>query len=283
MNDTTCQEPARPFFLDAAPGRRFCLYHAPDASRECAGAILYVHPFGDEMNMSRHMAAMQARAFAAMGLGVLQIDLHGCGDSDGELRDASWEIWRQDLAVAARWLETHVAPAVSLWGLRLGATLAVDFARHAGSAIDTLILWQPVIAGKAFMTQFLRLRVAGDMLNEHRDSTGGTQALRTALASGDVVEVAGYELSPALVSGIDDMDLSCLSAMRAPIHWLEIVSGADGRMADWRMDTARAWMANDIALHMHAVTCEPFWTGQEIRECLPLLSATTDILAEATV
>ncbi len=52
------------------------------------------------MNKSRRMAALQARAFAAMGFGVLQIDLFGCGDSSGDFSDARWDIWKQDLAIA---------------------------------------------------------------------------------------------------------------------------------------------------------------------------------------
>jgi len=38
------------------------------------------------MNKSRRMAALQARVFAAMGFGVLQIDLFGCGDSRANLK-----------------------------------------------------------------------------------------------------------------------------------------------------------------------------------------------------
>ena len=49
------------------------------------------------MNKSRRMAALQARAFAEMGFGVLQIDLFGCGDSSGDFSDARWDIWKQDL------------------------------------------------------------------------------------------------------------------------------------------------------------------------------------------
>jgi len=78
MRDTL---PAEPFFLKTATGKRFCLYHAPASGRKCPGVFIYVHPFGDEMNKSRRMAALQARAFAESGFGVLQIDLYGCGDS----------------------------------------------------------------------------------------------------------------------------------------------------------------------------------------------------------
>src|SRR6476620_4799246 len=179
--------PAEPFFLQTDRGRRFCLYHAPRAEKECRGAFIYVHPFGEEMNKSRRMAALQARAFAAMGFGVLQIDLFGCGDSSGEFVDARWAIWREDLAIAKKWLEQHVAAPVSLWGARLGGLLALDFASRVESTIEKIILWQPVVSGELFLTQFLRLRLAGDMLAEGMEKHTGTRTMRNALAAGEIL------------------------------------------------------------------------------------------------
>jgi pimeloyl-ACP methyl ester carboxylesterase len=154
--------PAEAFFLASAPGERFCLYHAP--AGVCRGALVYVHPFAEEMNKSRRMAALQARALAAAGFGVLQIDLHGCGDSDGDFGDARWEQWHADLATASSWLHARLGQPVGLWGLRLGALLALDHARR--HTVHQLVLWQPVLQGAAFLTQFLRLLVASGMLDE---------------------------------------------------------------------------------------------------------------------
>ena len=55
------------FFFDADPGTRFSLYHAPDPNCPERGAILYVHPFAEELNRTRRMAQLQARRFAALG------------------------------------------------------------------------------------------------------------------------------------------------------------------------------------------------------------------------
>src|SRR3546814_1526626 len=57
-----------------------------------------------EMNRSRRMAALQARALAALGIDVLLLDLFGTGDSAGDFRDARWEIWREDAMAAVAWL-----------------------------------------------------------------------------------------------------------------------------------------------------------------------------------
>jgi alpha-beta hydrolase superfamily lysophospholipase len=99
---------AEPFFFDVDPGTRFCMYHPPSTHVPPRGVILYVHPFAEELNLSRRMAAQQARAFAGLGFAVLQIDLFGCGDScaifppDGGINgNATWR-WLQRGCASAR-------------------------------------------------------------------------------------------------------------------------------------------------------------------------------------
>jgi hypothetical protein len=66
--------PFEPFFLQGSKGPLFCVYFPPVATDR--GNILFIPPFADEMNRSRSMVAMQARAFAAKGFGTLLIDLY---------------------------------------------------------------------------------------------------------------------------------------------------------------------------------------------------------------
>ena len=74
------------FFLPAGREQRFCILHGAESGIPVRGALVYVHPFAEEMNKARRMAALQARAMAAAGYAVLQIDLYGCGDSAGDCR-----------------------------------------------------------------------------------------------------------------------------------------------------------------------------------------------------
>ena len=74
------------FHLSADAGRagqRFCVFHP--AQGVPRGAVVHVPALFEEMNKSRRMVALQARTLAAAGFAVLRIDLHGCGDSSGEL------------------------------------------------------------------------------------------------------------------------------------------------------------------------------------------------------
>jgi exosortase A-associated hydrolase 2 len=145
------------------------------------------------------MAALQARAFADAGWLVLQIDLMGCGDSAGDFADATWSCWVNDVRQSAQWLLERCGSAPVMWGLRAGALVAVEAA--AGFDVGGFVLWQPVLSGKQFLQQFLRLKAAGEMVAQGDRERTGTRALREQLARGEAVEIAGYTVSPELALG----------------------------------------------------------------------------------
>jgi exosortase A-associated hydrolase 2 len=263
--------PFEPFFLAAACGERFCIFHPPAGAPR--GAIIYLHPFGEEMNKARKMAALQSRRLAAAGHAVLQIDLFGCGDSSGDFGDARWEIWKQDVQTAARWLQDRVRGPISLWGLRLGATLAADIAREPGTDIEQLLLWQPVPSGEQFLTQFLRLRLAAEMLSAGAAQTG-LRELRKTLDRGASLEIAGYELHPELASAIGELALAELIPAVTHILWLEVSAQPEPKVSPASSRVVEAWRGKGVAVRAAAVTGEPFWSTIEITDCEALLDAT---------
>lgn len=273
---------AEPFFLQTDLGQRFCLFHPPAGAR-CLGAVLYVPPFGDEMNKARRMAALQARALAAHGYGVLQLDLYGSGDSSGEFAEARWEIWKDDLAAGCAWLSARLdGSPLTLWGLRLGALLALDYAHGAAHPVAGLLLWQPVQSGATFLTQFLRLLTANAMLAEGGEGASpgkSGSALRAALLGGEMLEVAGYEIAPALAAAIDGADAARLAPSGCPVHWLETSAAAERPLTPAVTRLAEAWRAAGVALQLQQVTCPPFWSTQEIAESPALLAATSALFA----
>lgn len=266
---------AIPFFLDAAPGKRYCLYHAPDPAVGCRGALIYVHPFAEEMNKSRRMAALQARKFAQSGYAVLQIDLFGCGDSSGDFADARWDIWKQDLVAAHAWLHSETRMPVSLWGLRLGALLALDFASEFPTMINALLLWQPVLRGDGFLTQFLRLQLAADMLAGQAQGDSGTRALRDQLLAGEQVEIAGYALAPALAQSIAGVDVAELPPPGCPVYWYELTQSPTRPLPLPVSRIAETWRQQSVNLTLHQVHSPAFWLSQEIMESPELISVTT--------
>lgn len=266
----------KPFYLDAAPGRRFCLAFEP-AGTHCAGGVLYVHPFAEEMNKSRRMAAQQARELARQGYRVLLIDLYGCGDSDGDFADARWGLWLDDLERAVTWLRRTSSDRVILWGLRLGATLAMAFAARTANRPVALHLWQPVVNGEVFLTQFLRLRVASEMIAGERQGTG-TKDLRAQWGAERSVEVGGYEIAPQLARAIDDIRIADLPATGAPVHWYEVVADSAVGATPATQRTVEAMRHRGAAVELHVVNGAPFWATVEITECPQLLKQTASVL-----
>lgn len=268
-----------PLFFDAAAGTgtRFCLYHAPNPHLPPRGAILYVHPFAEELNKSRRMAALQSRTFAAAGYTVLQIDLFGCGDSCGDFSAARWETWRSDLAMAHSWLAGRSSGPMHLWGLRLGGLLALDYARTA--TVDGIILWQPYLNGRTCINQFLRMRLAAQMMDEGPGVAHSSAGLRAQLAEHGVLEVGGYELALELVQAIDACDAAAMTLPPCSVHWFACSAPAAARLEASAARLAERWAPCGVTLNFHSVDGAPFWGSGEIAECPALLAATNALFA----
>ena len=267
--------PFRPFFLQTETGRRLLIHHPSTAA--CKGLALFVHPFAEEMNKSRRMVAMQARALAEIGYSVLQVDLCGCGDSEGDFRDARWEIWKQDLRMSLEWLRKQHDLPVTLWGLRLGALLALDFASDADFPLEKMVLWQPVHSGEAHLAQFLRLRLANAMITGKAKT--GLQDLKRELASAGTLEIAGYELPHELAESLSRMKLEELGKPGIPHHWLETMPDASADISPASGRIVSAWESRGIPVQVHKAQGEPFWSTQEITDCPDLVVQTTRIFS----
>ncbi|WP_126445739.1 hydrolase 2, exosortase A system-associated [Sulfuricystis multivorans] len=259
---------AEAFFLPVAAGQRFCLYYAP--AGETRAVFLYLHPFAEEMNKSRRMAALMSRRLAEHGLAVLQIDLAGCGDSSGDFGDASWQAWLDDIAAALDWLRVRHDAPLWLWGLRSGCLLAAEAARRTEVAANFLF-WQPVITGRTFLQQFLRLKLAGEMLGG--EAKGVMATLKQRLAAGEAVEIVGYALSPALAQGLES---ATLAPPNRPgrLLWFELSSRADATLAPASQKCLEQWQAAEFSVASAVLPAPSFWQTTEIEEAPALIEAT---------
>jgi exosortase A-associated hydrolase 2 len=257
------------FFLPVGDSRRFCLY------REAIGSPstpwVYVHPFAEEMNLSRRMAALQARAFAAAGHAVLQIDLFGCGDSDGDFGDADWDTWIDDVVAATDWLAQTTGQTPGLWGLRAGCLLAAEAAKKMAVLPAGFLFWQPVSSGEFFWRQFQRLGLTGAIV--------AGKERRKSLAAPDLdqeVEVAGYRVSPSLAAGLSGSTLD-LPAGAGNVACIEIGATADvlsaglnERCEDWR---GKGWTVSPMV-----ISGPRFWIDPEVEDCNELIGTSLTLL-----
>ncbi len=260
------------FVLAGTKGPLCAWYFAPAADVAPLGDVLVVPPFGEEMNRCRAMVALQARALARIGAGTLVLDPFGTGDSAGEFVDADWDIWRDDLLRGVAWLTRFGHGCCGLLGIRLGAIMAAELASQCPE-IGHLIFWQPVLNGKTFQTQFLRIRVAAEM--NRPDRIKSTNQLRALSAAGQPVEVSGYQLGPALALALDGLVLP-EATLLPPVEtdWFEIAADAAAAPPPATAKAVAALRQAGAALRFAQVSGPPFWQVHE-RELAPnLVSAT---------
>lgn len=255
----------RAFYLPSPSGDLAAFYFQPEPGVPHVRDILYAHPFGLELPQSRTVMAYLWRSLAATGVGVLAIDLPGCGDSSGDFGDATWEKWVEALETAWQWLRGQSSRPVVLCGARLGAALAMSLAAAHAGEYTSVILLSPVLDGEQMMTRFLRLRVAFSGLRDVPEKRETTQEIRKRIALGECVEVAGYFLNPQLVASIDALKLP---PPNGEMNWIETMTGA---------------VPASLPTAVQVVRVKPFWTHTRGDACEyePLAALLRDILKPA--
>ncbi len=226
-------------------------------------------PFAEEMNKTRRMCAQLARGLASDGWRVVRLDLFGCGDSAGELRDATWTIWLDDLR---RELALHRAQPgpLWLWAVRSGSLFADELLSEHLSA--HLLLWQPVLSGGLFLQQFLRLRTASRMLAS-ASAPADEPSPAQSWERGDVVEVAGYELPADIARGLQSSLLRLPTAGTGKVAWFELAARAESGIAPATKRVVDALRESGREVDVQLVAGSAFWQSTETVENEVLLQA----------
>jgi exosortase A-associated hydrolase 2 len=204
------------------------------------------------------------------------MDLLGCGDSSADFSDASWSAWLDDVNLGWQWLAARGRAALWLWGHRTGCLLACEAARRKAQPIR-LMLWQPVASGRLFLNQFLRMKLLGQV-SAGAAQRADTGSLRATLAAGTALEIAGYTLSPALSSGLDEALLHPPPA-GSTVCWLDVTHAADAPPPA-SMQHVRAWSDSGLTVSHEVVVGLPFWQTQEITECDALIERTLEAVCQ---
>ena len=124
------------------------------------------------------------------------------------------------------------------------------------------------------MQQFLRLKVAGDMLGGQ--AKGAMESLRQQLASGEGVEIAGYRLSAALAAGLENAQLVSPgeSGRFGRMEWFELSTRDDAQLSPISAKTFTLWQNSGMTSRSHVVNGPAFWQTSEIEDAPALIMAT---------
>lgn len=169
--------------------------------------VVMSHPFGEEKLWSHRVFVNFARELAGRGYSVLRFDYMGAGDSSGDTSDASVSSYVADLHRAIEvGREKSGKRKVVVVGLRLGATIASLVAENSSSGVESLILWDPITDGDAYLGDLLRINL-GTQLAVYGQVLCDRDALRAQLASGETVNVDGYEIGSSLYTSLSSIRL----------------------------------------------------------------------------
>jgi pimeloyl-ACP methyl ester carboxylesterase len=230
------------FHFGSADAPLFGVYSAPDAAAARQAAVLLCAPTGLEYMRTHYAVRLVASQLAKMGLHVLRFDYHGTGDSSGNIGAGQFDIWCDDIAVAAgKLLEISGVHDLTVVGLRLGAALAVEALASHEIKAKSLVLWDPVVSGDEYLSILERmhaklvakrrvpLRPTNELLG-----TRCPQDLRTAIQGFDIAErTLNVDVQEAalVVSGGGKKYVKLLNSMRR--RWPETMFKSMVNPVDW--------------------------------------------------
>jgi exosortase A-associated hydrolase 2 len=230
------------------------------------------------MNRTRRTVRALLDQAAAAGMAAINLDLRGTGDSSGEFRDASWEGWLDDLALGARWLAEQGCTKIALLGVRAGALLAWDLQGSGRVVAERLVFWQPVLSGKAIVTDLLRARVAAGATAGGAETVG---ALRSALSRGEDVEAAGYMLTAEFARSLERAVVGPTGTNAwPPGAWFEIAADVAAQPRAAILQAAGRLRSEGARIEVRMQEDPPFWGTVETTTGIGIVPATLQWLQQ---
>jgi len=124
----------------------------------------------------------------------------------------------------------------------------------------------------------MRLKAAGDLMGGRAKTI--MQSLRDQLARGEPVEIAGYQLSPGLASGMEQATVSPPVAKDAAqrVEWFELTSRDDATLSPVASQAIAQWQQAGYSVTSHLVNGSAFWQTIGIEDAPALVASTRQVL-----
>jgi pimeloyl-ACP methyl ester carboxylesterase len=273
MPETRMNE--KPLFIEGDGCRIFAFLHAPECpAGERRGGIVFCNAMGLERVFSIRHLVEWARFLALKGYHVLRFDYRDQGDSDYDgSRGITIRHYLEDLDCAVGHLRSLGLECVAIFGLRMGALIALGYQRGSGEDRD-LILWEPILVGKEYNDFLLLEGIAGGLINtEGKRKT--RKELREELLGGEGIDINGFFFRKSLYESLDGLNFldgdaeGRDGAIRS--HRIVISQfGSKGEGLRKKYAKFRDRLAGSSDVRIEPIAFPPFWLRIKEYEVRPL-------------
>lgn len=210
-------------FFGPADAPMHAVHHPASPVDGSPPGVLLLNPFGEEALRSFRAFKLLAERLARRGSPTLRFDYAATGDSAGACEDARLPSFCTSAVEAEAELRLLSGARRVVWvGLRLGASVAAMAAQSAAQPPAGLVLWDPIVDGRAYLQTLARDHAA--LLQSAFDLPEPAAAARGLDADGHPTEALGFPISKALRTDFEALDLTTLTAR--PGRKIVIVSDA---------------------------------------------------------
>ncbi len=260
-------------------GRRLFL-RATGNSKGRPNAVLFLPPFAEEINKTRHLANKVIQQLATADCNSFMLDNFGTGDSEGDLDQASLDIWREDIHEFIKLLQQQGYQNLNVIAIRFGSLQLLDLLNNNSLALplEQIVLWQPMFDPAKFWQQFVRIKVAEAMASGTKISQ---KELEQQLDNGDNIEIAGYPISPAFYHSLQQMNTSLPARLAEyQLSWFE-TSQLDTVALPVQKKLQQ--LQQQTKVNFVPLKAEPYWQTTELASADELIAATVKQLAGDSV
>lgn len=312
---------ATPASGDSGNGYLFCNHYTDRRKNTVATdsdktpqVVLIIPAFGEEMNYSRQILQHFQTQALEQGIDSYQPDLFATGDSDGELQDASWQHWIDDIHTCLQHLLTLGYQRIHILALRLGARLWLESIRQLSAGTRQqlnaspghYLLWQPLWQAMECLQPMIRAQVIAAEMRGTKSThpkKPTQQGFIHKLQQGTPIEIGGYPLHAplgrelAIQKDSDDVldDLFRVDVFNQQypnngesadpartLHWIEMLSPISGKANPARQLLVERYNQtigpDRYKRHYHSLVCDPFWQTPGIQHIPSLIQLSIRLL-----
>ena len=191
-------------FIKTDRGVLFMVTHLPAEPAE--GAVVVCSPIQSELLKNNRREVMLARSLASQKLAVARFHYIGTGNSDGDVREVSINGMTADTAAVATALrDTSGADRIGFLATRLGSLAATEVA--AGLPGSPIALWEPVVSGRAYLKELMRVRLMVGMRQSSDEAPPVVEEVEEHLARHGSFPIMGFSIGGTLKDDLERHEL----------------------------------------------------------------------------